>query len=84
MARKRGDVHAALLISAGLLSTPWLGMFGALLIPGTSMRDPGFDVPLGLRPWHAPALLTAAGALLVLGTAVVLANRSRGEVTAAA
>lgn len=32
---------------------------------------------------HA-ALLTAAGALLVLGTAVVLANRSRGEGTAAA
>lgn len=77
LSRRRGDGHDALLISAALLATPWLGMFGALLFPGTSMRDPEFDVPSAYVLGVHPQILTAAGALLILGAAVVLAVRSR-------
>ncbi len=31
-----------LLLAAALLSTPWLGMLGALLFPGTATYDPEF------------------------------------------
>ena len=77
LSRRRGDGHAALLISAALLTAPWLGMFGALVFPGTSMRDPEFDVPSAYVLGMHPQILTAAGALLILGTAVLLATRSR-------
>lgn len=34
--------HKKLLWAAALLSTPWLGMLGALLFPGTATYDPEF------------------------------------------
>lgn len=79
LSRRRGDGHGALLVSAALLATPWLGMYGALLFPGTSMRDPEFDVPSAYVLGTHPQVLTAAGTLLVLGTAVMLATRNRGS-----
>lgn len=53
----------SVLVPAAILATPWLGMFGALLFPGTSMLDPEFDEPsaylLGLHPqiWIAGVLV---------------------------
>jgi hypothetical protein len=75
VARRRGDTRTRLLVAAALLSIPWLGMFGALLFPGTAAYDPEFAdhnaVILGL---HSQLVL----ALIVLATliAAVLGDRS--------
>jgi hypothetical protein len=75
VSQKRGDTHRALVVSSAILATPWLGMFGALLFPGTSMRDPEFDVPSAYVLGTHPQILTAAAALTVLLIAVALAMR---------
>jgi hypothetical protein len=42
VARAHRDARSRLLLAAALLSTPWLGMFGALAFPGTATHDPEF------------------------------------------
>jgi hypothetical protein len=42
VARAHRHARNRLLWAAALLSTPWLGMFGALLFPGTAAYDPEF------------------------------------------
>lgn len=70
--------NRALLICAAILSTPWLGMFGALLFPGTSMRDPEFDVPSAYVLGTHPQVIMATSALAVVLVAVLLARCGAG------
>lgn len=79
LVRKSSNGKAAVLISALMLSTPWLGMFGALLFAGTSMLDPEFDVPSAYVLGVHPQILIAAVLLTVLSVAVVLTVRSPGN-----
>jgi hypothetical protein len=74
---KRGDTHAAVVISAAVLSTPWLGMFGALLFPGTAMIDPEFDKPSAYLLGMHPQVPIAGVTLLLLLIGVLLAVRDR-------
>jgi hypothetical protein len=46
--QRDGDAHAHLRQAAALASVAWLGMWGALLLPGTAAVDPEF-VPTGAR-----------------------------------
>ncbi len=71
--------NRALLICAAILSTPWLGMFGALLFPGTSMRDPEFDVPSAYVLGTHPQVIMATSALAVVLVAVLLARCGGGR-----
>jgi hypothetical protein len=66
----RGDVDRNLLTAAALLSTPWLGMYGAALFPGTAVVDEEFATggPDG-------NLVAGTACLAVLATAVCLARR---------
>src|SRR3954453_2838867 len=41
--QRGGDAHAQLRQAAGLASVAWLGMWGALLLPGTAATDPEFE-----------------------------------------
>jgi hypothetical protein len=75
--RKSIDRYTTVGISAALLATPWLGMFGALLFPGTSMLDPEFDEPSAYVLGLHPQILIAGVILVMLLLAVVLARRRR-------
>lgn len=72
LARTGHDSSTGLLVPAAILSTPWLGMFGALVFPGTSMLDPEFDTPSAYVLGVHPQILVAAVLLGVLLTAVLL------------
>ncbi|WP_342800639.1 DUF6640 family protein [Nocardia sp. No.11] len=70
----RGDVTRSRLRTAcALLATPWLGLLGAFLFPGTAVQDPEFHnpAPLGLHP----QVLLAVVALIVLAVATTLVAR---------
>jgi hypothetical protein len=76
--RSSGDGRAVL-VPAGILATPWLGMLGALLFPGTAMLDPEFDVPSAYVLGVHPQILVAAVLLTVLAVAALLALRTPGR-----
>jgi hypothetical protein len=79
LSRKRGDSYAVVVISAAVLSTPWLGMFGAMLFPGTAMIDPEFDKPSAYLLGMHPQVPIAGGTLLLLLIGVLLAARDRNR-----
>ena len=79
LSRRRFDGYGDLLASAAILATPWLGMFGALMFPGTSMLDPEFDVPSAYVLGLHPQVLIAGVQLAVLLFAVALATRRRSH-----
>ena len=66
-----GDPHVRLRQAAAVASVPWLGMWAALLVPGTAASDPEFastqPKALGLHP----QLLVALGLLGGLAGAVL-------------
>jgi len=67
-----------LLWAAALLSTPWLGMLGALLFPGTATHDPEFaDDTVFILGLHGQVFL-ALVLLVALGAAVVGSLRRTG------
>jgi hypothetical protein len=67
-----------LLWAAALLSTPWLGMLGALLFPGTATYDPEFaDETVFILGLHGQVFL-ALVLLVALGAAVVGSSRRSG------
>jgi hypothetical protein len=43
LGRRIGDARAQFLCACAIVATPWLGMFGALLLPGTATHDPEFE-----------------------------------------
>ncbi|GAA3525327.1 hypothetical protein GCM10022222_05220 [Amycolatopsis ultiminotia] len=67
---RRGDADRNLRVAAALLSTPWLGMYGATLFPGTAVVDEEFaDQSPKVLGMHANVFVgTACLALLAAGT----------------
>ncbi|MFJ4831926.1 DUF6640 family protein [Streptomyces sp. NPDC088747] len=76
LSRRGGDQQANLNTAATIAAVPWLGMFGALLFPGTAASDPEFEDAepkvLGMHPQLALALTLLAGV-----TGAVTAERVR-------
>jgi uncharacterized protein DUF6640 len=76
--RRHGDAHAQLREAAALASVAWLGMWGALLLPGTAATDPEFEATeqkvVGL-PSQLFLSLVALGSLS--GTVAIEAVRER-------
>lgn len=65
LARRDGDPRVRLRQAAAVAAVPWLGMWGALLVPGTAASDPEFaatePTPLGLHPQLLLALVMLGG-----------------------
>jgi|GEM_PF-1416784 len=63
--RRKGDQRAQFYLAAALGSVTWLGMWGALLFPGTAAKDPEFECTghqvLGLEPQLFVALVMLVG-----------------------
>jgi hypothetical protein len=76
--RRDGDQRARFYTAAALGSVPWLGMFGALLFPGTAATDPEFEATepkvLRMHPQLFLALVLLAG---LSGTVALERARSR-------
>lgn len=78
--RGGGDARGRLLCATTVLATPWLGMLGALLFPGTAAYDPEFAEDtvfvLGL---HGQIFLAIAVLLTLLGAAGAALRAPRGH-----
>jgi hypothetical protein len=76
VARPHQDGRSRLLGAAALLSTPWLGMFAALLFPGTATHGPEFaDDTLFILGLHGQVFLDLVLVAALLA-AVVATSRS--------
>jgi hypothetical protein len=76
--QRGGDAHAQLRQAAGLASVAWLGMWGALLLPGTAATDPEFESTEQKVAGMHPQLFMSLIALGTLsGTVAVEAVRAR-------
>jgi hypothetical protein len=75
LATRKGDVDRNLLTAAAIVSTPWLGMYGAALFPGTTLVDDEFkDQPHKVLGMDAN-LFVATCCLGALAAAAGLAGR---------
>lgn len=78
LARRQGDQRAQFHIAAAMGSVTWLGMWGALLFPGTAAKDPEFEHTgekvLGMDTQLFVALVMLAG----LSGAVALEHTRSG------
>ena len=77
--RRHGDAQTNLRQAAALGSVPWLGMWAALMFPGTAATDPEFESTeprvLGMHPQLVLALVVQGA----LSTAVTVEGaRARG------
>ena len=76
--QRDGDAHAHLRQAAALASVAWLGMWGALLFPGTAAVDPEFVATgskvRGLDPQLFMSLIALGG---LAGTVTIEAIRAR-------
>jgi hypothetical protein len=76
--QRDGDAHAHLRQAAALASVAWVGMWGALLLPGTAATDPEFELTeqklFGMHPQLFLSLVVLAG---LSGTVAVEAIRAR-------
>ena len=76
--QRDGDAQAHLRQAAALASVAWLGMWGALLFPGTAAVDPEFvadaSKPAGLDPQLFLSLIALGG---LAGTVAAEAVRAR-------
>jgi hypothetical protein len=74
---RRGDADRNLLTAAAVVSTPWLGMYGAALFPGTALVDEEFTDPSRETPPKVEGnIAVATTCLALLATGVGLARRS--------
>jgi hypothetical protein len=73
---RQGDVDRNLLAAAAIVSTPWLGMYGAALFPGTVLVDEEFAPPHGEGPRVEGNIAIATTCLALLATGVGLSRRS--------
>jgi hypothetical protein len=76
--RRGGDAHTRFREAAALGAVAWLGMWGALLLPGTAATDPEFEAterPVAGMPVQLFLSLVALGILSV--TVVTEALRAR-------
>ncbi|WP_283136942.1 DUF6640 family protein [Rhizohabitans arisaemae] len=71
LAVRRGrNMRVRLLSAAAVLATPWLGMFGALLFPGTAAYDPEFaDRTVFVLGLHGQVFMAAVLTLVLIGAA---------------
>ncbi|MBB6034015.1 DUF6640 family protein [Phytomonospora endophytica] len=76
--RRTGNLRGQFLVAAALASVTWLGMFGALLFPGTAAQDPEHADGLKLIGLD-PQLFIALVMLLLLAAALVL-ERTRSPI----
>ncbi|UJW30292.1 hypothetical protein L3Q67_34540 [Saccharothrix sp. AJ9571] len=75
VARRARNPRGRLLCAAAILATPWLGMVGARLFPGTATHDPEFaGQTLFVLGLHGQVFL-AVVLLLALGGATVATLR---------
>ena len=78
---RSGDPRTHLRQAAAVASVPWLGMWAALLVPGTAASDPEFAAteatPLGLHPQLLLATVMLGGLTAAVGTDEVRARRGR-------
>ncbi|MDI5982254.1 DUF6640 family protein [Amycolatopsis magusensis] len=75
IARRTPNMRGRLLCAAAILATPWLGMAGAMLFPGTATYDPEFaGQTLFVLGLHGQVFL-AVVLLLALGGATVATLR---------
>ena len=78
LVQREGNAHTNLRQAAALASVAWLGMWGALLLPGTAATDPEFAPTeqklLGLHPQLFLSLVALGG---LSGTVAVEAVRAR-------
>ena len=78
--QRDGDAHAHLRQAAALASVAWLGMWGALLLPGTAAVDPEFASTgrklAGLDPQLFLSLLALGGLAGTVTTEAFRANRT--------
>ena len=76
--QRDGDAHKHLRQAAALGSVAWLGMWGALLLPGTAATDPEFESTeqklAGMLPQLFMSLVALGG---LAGTVAVEALRDR-------
>jgi uncharacterized protein DUF6640 len=79
--QRDGDPHAHLRQAAALASVAWLGMWGALLLPGTAAVDPEFAADAqklaGLDPQLFMSLIAIGGLAGTVTTEAVRAHRTR-------
>lgn len=80
LALRRGpNPRRRLMIAAAILATPWLGMIGALLFPGTATYDPEFaDQTVFVLGLHGQVFM-AIVLLLALLAAAGMAYRQRAQ-----
>lgn len=78
--RRGGDPRARFYLAAALGSVPWLGMWAALLFPGTAATDPEFEAEqskvLGIHPQLFLGLVILVG---LSGAVKIEHSRARGE-----
>ena len=78
--QRDGDAHAHLRQAAALASVAWLGLWSALLFPGTAAVDPEFaptgPKPAGLDPQLRLSLIALGGLAGAVTTEAVRARRS--------
>ncbi|ACZ88310.1 DUF6640 family protein [Streptosporangium roseum] len=68
--RQGRNMRARLLCAAAILATPWLGMFGALLFPGTATYDPEFaDRTVFVLGLHGQVFMALVLIVALLGAA---------------
>lgn len=76
--RRTGHLRGQFHVAAALGAVTWLGMFGALLFPGTAAQDPEYADGLKLIGLD-PQLFIALVMLLLLAAALVL-ERTRSPI----
>lgn len=75
--RRDGGTRSRIWTACAFLATPWLGLLGAILFPGTAVQDPEFDHEsiLGLHP---QVLLAIVLLMLLLVAALLTARTGEG------
>ncbi|MFI5718099.1 DUF6640 family protein [Nocardia sp. NPDC051750] len=76
LARRGGGTRSRVWTACTILATPWLGLLGAMLFPGTAVHDPEFDTEtiIGLHPQVLLAVILLA---LLLVAALVVTRTER-------
>ncbi|RDI68852.1 DUF6640 family protein [Nocardia pseudobrasiliensis] len=76
--RRKGDPQAQFYLAAALGSVPWLGMWAALLFPGTAAKDPEF-AHTGRRVFGLDPQLFIALVMLISLSAATTLERTRSR-----
>jgi hypothetical protein len=79
VASRSGDPDRNLLLAAAVVATPWLGMYGATLFPGTAVVDDEFaEIDSKIAGMNGNIFIAGAG-LTALAAAVALSRAARSQ-----